>query len=70
MLCEYVAAHGGEVKQVVEKRDEYRRERRFYYKLILPVEAFLHGLFVELVLADDDDELPSVLIVNAHEQRK
>src|SRR6266540_5763532 len=41
---------------------------RFYYKVILSVPGLIHGLFVELVLTDDDKDLPSVMIVNAHEQ--
>ena len=40
----------------------------FYYKVILPVPGLLQGLFVELVLTDDDADVPSVMIVNAHEQ--
>ena len=39
-------------------------------RIIVPVPGFRCGLFVEIVLADDDDEYPAVLIVNAHEQRR
>lgn len=58
---------GGEIIQVVETREEYN-DRPFYYKVILPFVGFTHGLFVELVLTDDDPDYPSVQIVNCHEQ--
>ncbi len=67
-LIHYVCA-GGEVVQVDEKRPE-RDDRPFYYKVIVPMEGLRHGLFVEIVLDDDDAELPSVRLVNAHEQRR
>jgi hypothetical protein len=66
-LVEYVAA-GGAVIQVVEKRPEYS-DRRFYYKVIVPMVGLPRGLFVEIVLDDDDPDVPSVLLVSAHEQR-
>lgn len=66
LLCSFVAG-GGEVRQVVEKRKQYPDRR--YYKVIVPVEGFVHGLFVELVPVDNDSEMPVVSIVNAHEQR-
>jgi hypothetical protein len=68
LLIGFIAA-GGEVRQVEETREEYRHAR-FYYKAVVPVDGLRHGLFVEVVLDDDDPELPSVRIVNAHEQRR
>lgn len=68
LLCEFVAGQSGEVQQVAEKRREYL-DRRFYYKTIVPVEGFVRGLFIEVVLVDDDPEYPVVAIVNAHEQK-
>lgn len=65
-LVQHVSA-GGPVIQVVEKRPEYG-DRAYWYKVIVPVAGMPRGLFVELVLDDDDAELPSVRIVNAHEQ--
>jgi hypothetical protein len=59
-----------EVKQVPEQRDEWRDRYRFYYKVILPVDGFRHGVFVEMRLTDDDREFPAVTIVRAHVQRK
>jgi hypothetical protein len=58
------------VKQVPEQRDEWRDRYRFYYKVILPVDGFRHGLFVEMRLTDDDQDFPGVTIVRAHAQRK
>lgn len=66
LLVQHVST-GGQVIQVVERRPEYN-DRRFYYKVIVPVADLPRGLFVEIVLDDDDAELPSVRIVNAHEQ--
>ncbi len=51
-----------------ETRTEYR-QHDFYYKVIIPVEEFPRGLFVELILVDADPEVPTVQIVNAHEQK-
>ena len=57
----------GELSQVREKRDEYA-DRRFYDKAVVAVPGLVRGLFVEVVLVDDDPDCPAVLIVNAHEQ--
>lgn len=67
LLCDYVARMPGSVSQVVEKRAEYS-DRRHYFKVVIPVPEFSGGLFVELILTDDDPTDPTVLIVNAHEQ--
>ena len=57
-----------ELLQVREKRQEYV-DRRFYYKVVLALPELVRGLFVELVLVDDDPDCPAVWIVNAHEQK-
>lgn len=70
LLIEHVRDEGpGVVTQVEETRPEYS-DRRFYYKVIVPVAELRHGLFVEVVLDDDDPELPTVRIVNSHEQTR
>ncbi|HEV7222838.1 MAG TPA: hypothetical protein VGN42_09060, partial [Pirellulales bacterium] len=69
LLCEFVAVQAGEVRQVAENRSEYG-DRRFYYKVVVPVKEFSRGLFIELVLVDDDADYPVVAIVNAHEQKR
>jgi hypothetical protein len=67
LLYDFVATQGGVLLQVAETRPEYQ-DRRFYYKAVIPVEGLVHGLFVEIVVDDDDPELPEVRLVNAHEQ--
>lgn len=67
-LIAHVTA-GGDVIQVAEIRPEYNY-RPFYYKAIIPTPGLRHGLFVEIVLDDDDADVPSVRIVNCHEQIK
>lgn len=42
----------------------------YWFRVIVPVEGFTHGLFVRIVLVDDDPEAPAVRIVSVHEQRK
>ena len=69
LLIEFVVRERGETIQVKETRAEYP-DRRFYYKAIVPVADFVHGLFIEVVLTDDDADYPSVEIVNAHEQTR
>src|SRR5437868_291649 len=58
LLQEFVA-NKGSIQQVPETRPEYS-DRRFYYKAVLSVPEFRHGLFVEIVVDDDDPELPAV----------
>jgi hypothetical protein len=67
-FIQFVGA-GGVIQQVPENRPEYN-DRAYYYKAILPLPEFKHGLFVEIVLAQADPELPGVLLVNAHEQNR
>jgi hypothetical protein len=71
-LIQYVKAQGGQVvQQVKEKRDHWRDLYAFYYKVILPIGGFKHGLFVEMRLTGDDDpDYPEVTLVGAHPQRK
>lgn len=68
-LCDFVAEHPTTLRQVPEKRPEYQ-DRKFYYKVLLPIPELPKPLFVELVLFNCDPEYPIVLIVNAHEQRR
>ena len=67
-LVDYVR-QGGDVVQIDEARQEYN-DRPFYYKVILPVNGLRHGLFIEVVVDDDDPDLPAVRIVNSHEQTR
>jgi hypothetical protein len=67
-LVEFVSK-GGSVVQVKETRPAYD-DRPFYYKVILPMDGLKYGLFVEIVLDDDDSDLPAVRMVNCHVQLK
>ena len=50
---------GQPVIQVLEEREYWKNQRdfnRYYYKVILPVSGLVLGLFVELILTDDDSD--------------
>lgn len=66
LLVQHAVA-GNQIAQSVETRPEYN-DRPFYYKAVIAVVGLPKGLFVEIILDDDDPDLPSVRIVNAHEQ--
>jgi hypothetical protein len=57
---------GGAVSQ--HRITAVERDYRFYYKVILPCDAFPRGIFVKFRLVDDDPVNPAVHIVNAHRQ--
>ena len=67
LTIEAVLVKGLTVIQVKENRGF---PYDYYYKVIIPVPEFVHGLFVEMVVDDPDTDTPTVLIKNAHEQRK
>jgi len=69
LLHDYVASEG---PAVIDQRTETREEhdQPFWYRVIVPVPQFKHGLFIEIILVDDDPDDPAVRIVNAHEQRR
>lgn len=67
LLRNHVAA-GGPIDRRTETRAEYPQD--CWYRVIVPVDRFRHGLFVEIILVDEDPEMPAVQIVNVHEQRK
>ena len=71
-VIRYVRAQGGQVvQQIREKRDHWKDLYAFYYKTILPMHGFKHGLFVAMRLTGDDDpDYPEVTLVGAHPQRK
>lgn len=66
LLRDYVTRKG---KAVIKQKPEKRGyDRQDWYKVIIEeVPEFKRGLFVEIVLADEDPENPAVWIVNAHE---
>jgi hypothetical protein len=57
---------GGQVEQRVEGRTPWKHARRFWYMVIVPVDGFPDGLFVEMELLDADPEVPMVALLNAH----
>lgn len=59
---------GGVIERRSETRPDYSQE--CWFRVIVPVDRFRHGLFVEIILVDEDPEAPAVRIVNAHEQRR
>ena len=66
-LLTFVAT-GGEVTQVDETREHWLDQYRHWYKAVLPLPSFRRGVFVELRLVDEDEEVPIVHLVNAHPQ--
>jgi len=68
LLIQFVQ-DGGIIKQVRERRAQYRH-RDYYYKAIVAEPGFKFGLFVEMELTDPDADLPCVTILNAHHQSK
>jgi len=54
LVCEYVREHPEAVTQRREEREVWRDKYEFWYRVVVPVEGFRHGLFVEMVLSDDD----------------
>ena len=61
--------NGGHIEQKIETRDEWKSCRDYWYMVVIPLPDFPHGLFVEMELADDDDEVPIVSLLNAHPQK-
>jgi hypothetical protein len=67
LLREHVRVSGPScVEQIREQREGWRDQRDYWYRVIVPVDGFPHGLFVELQLLDDDPEVPRVVLLNAH----
>jgi hypothetical protein len=69
LLQVYVAGHPDQVRQVRDNRPEYAHQN-FFYKVIVPVDEFKHGLFIEIILIDADPKDPAVQIVSTHEQKR
>jgi hypothetical protein len=68
-LHDFIAKEGGRIEQRKEEREHWRDCRRFWYRAVIPEDGFPHGIFVEIVLVDDDQDCPVVALVNAHSQR-
>jgi hypothetical protein len=62
---------GHELTARQETREEFLAQNPddpFWYRAIIPRPGFARGLFVEVVLVDDDTEEPWVEVVNCHRQ--
>lgn len=67
LVRDHVRAHGSKsVEQRPETRPQWVGKREYWYRVIIPLEDFPTGLFVELELLDDDPEVPVVALLNAH----
>jgi hypothetical protein len=62
MMFNYVR-DGGEIDQVVEKREGWT-EYRFHYDLRPPINGC--RIYIETVLCDEDTNDPWILVVNIH----
>lgn len=66
-LIRYAKTAGEDViRERAEAREWHRDEHDYWYKVMVPVDGIPGGLFVEIVLHDDDAEMPVVLLVSAH----
>lgn len=54
------------VEQKHEEREGWKDRRDYWYRVIVPIDGFPRGLFVELELLDDDPDVPIVALLNAH----
>lgn len=68
LLRDYVG-RGGPIDRRADPQPE-EHSQDYWYRIIIPVVGFTDGLFVKIVLTDDDPEAPAVRIVSIHEQRK
>jgi hypothetical protein len=61
-------ATDGEVIQVDETRENWLDRYAHWYKAVIPLAGFRRGVFVEMRLVDEDEDVPIVHLVNAHPQ--
>jgi len=58
---------GNKIRCVPEKREIYRDRRHFHYDVIVEnLDEFPRGLYVEMELANSDEDDPTVNVLNAH----
>ena len=58
--------NGNSLRPRDQDKELWKTEQPWWYKAKIPVDDFPDGLFVEVILLDDDEECPSVQIVSAH----
>jgi hypothetical protein len=66
LLVQFVR-NGGTIFQKKETRKEWQHRRNYWYKVNIPYQGLLKGLFVEFYLFDEDPDYPSVSLVNYHQ---
>ena len=66
MTIDFVC-EGGLVTQKEETQEEWQHYP-FKYEIILPADECLRGVYVKVILVDDDQDEPAVLFVSAHKQ--
>lgn len=64
-LVQAVKRDPSEPKQVVEGRPQYA-EFEWYYKVKLHYDFLPRPVFVEIILTDDDEDVPTATVVSAH----
>jgi hypothetical protein len=67
LLHEFVKVHKHLLDEH-ENTEQYREEHPFWYRAVVPVPDFPHGLFVKVLLVDEDEDEPFVENVSAHPQ--
>lgn len=66
-LRDHVRVSGSScVEQLREVRENWKERRDYWYRVVVPIDGFPHGLFVEMELFDDDPDVPVVYLLNAH----
>lgn len=71
LLRDFVVNKGGQIDvrdQGMEQWVDADPENPYWYRAILPVSQFPKGLFVEIVIADYDEQCPWIAIVSSHPQ--
>lgn len=64
------ARSGGAIEQRREERPQYQWRREHWYRAVIPMPGFEEGLFVEMELFDEDPDVPIVMLLNAHPQKR
>lgn len=68
LLREFVMTGGGVLEARQETRAEYVAAFPFWYRAVINVPDLPRGLFLEMLLVDDNPDEPWVEIVSAHLQ--
>ena len=58
--------NGNPIKCVPEKRDDYKDRRHHHYDIVIPLDDFPKGLYVEMEIFDSNESDPAVNLLSAH----